>query len=167
MKLFLTLALLSGALYAQTEPGTTNEAGLGDVAPTTTTRGLDIDGTGDMAPQPYPNSGQTRARSNDIAGEDLSPAEQTSSVMQQDATGAPAGGAGKQDTTLDMKDGFVDQVADIPTDQVFEAALSQGKTQTGPYDVMGEEQAMQAEVEREAPVETDTQQEKTLKQQGE
>lgn len=143
--LLLSTLMISGVALAQDEAMDPN---LGDVAPTTTTRGLDVEGTGTLSPEPYPSSGTTRARSNDMLGKDLTSMEQSSSELQEDAE-TPAGGVSKQDATLDIKDGYVDRVADIPTDSVFEMAMALGTTQTGPYDVTGEEQAQQAEVERE------------------
>ena len=96
-----------------------------------------------LSNEAYPTGGLLKRRSNDMGGKDLLSTEQTSSEKQELTGEAP--GEKKQ---LDVKKGYVDQVSDIPADEVFDAALSQGKTQTGPYDTTVQE--VQAE---EAPAE--------------
>lgn len=110
-------------------------------------QGTDPRGTGDMAPDPYPNSGQTDARSSNIMGNESSSMEETSSAAQAGPTQGSGEVNQREQVPLDMKEGYVDQVADRSTEDSFEAALSQGKTQTGPYKTTGNPQAAQEEPE--------------------
>ncbi len=96
-----------------------------------------------LSNEAYPTGGLLKRRSNDLGGKDLLSTEQTSS-QKQEATGEEQ----TEKKQLDMKAGYVDPVSDIPANEVFDAALSQGKTQTGPYDTTVQE--VQAE---EAPEE--------------
>lgn len=95
-----------------------------------------------LSNESYPGGGLLKRRSNDLGGKDLLTTEQTSSE-KQDLTEMKPG----EKRDLDMKPGYVDQVSDFPASESFDAALSQGKTQTGPFDTT---QTMQAE---EAPAE--------------
>lgn len=98
-----------------------------------------------LSNESYPTGGLLKRRSNDLGGKDLLQTEQSSS-RRQDLSGKPA----VEKKALDMKKGYVDRVSDMPADEVFDAALSQGKTQTGPYDTTAPAPEAQAE---EAPAE--------------
>lgn len=96
-----------------------------------------------LSNEAYPGGGNLKRRSNDMAGKDLLTTEQTSSEKQENS-----GSAQSAKKELDVKKGYVSPVSAIPADETFDAALDQGKTQTGPYDTTATE--MQAE---EAPAE--------------
>lgn len=96
-----------------------------------------------LSNEAYPTGGLLKRRSNDMGGKDLLSTEQTSSEKQE-----LTGEAAVEKKQLDVKKGYVDQVSDMPADEVFDAALSQGKTQTGPYDTTVQEvQAEEATAE--------------------
>lgn len=82
-----------------------------------------------LSNEAYPTGGLLKRRSNDMGGKDLLSTGQTSSENQE-----LTGEARTEKKELDMKKGYVDPVSDFPASEVFDAALSQGKTQTGPYD---------------------------------
>jgi hypothetical protein len=91
--------------------------------------GMDALPETNLSNEAYPTGGLLKRRSNDMGGKDLLTTEQTSSEKQE-ISGEPQ----TAKKALDMKDGYVDPVSDFPAHEVFDAALSQGKTQTGPYD---------------------------------
>jgi hypothetical protein len=132
----LLIALSAGAQETMGEPSDTSPPGFGDLAPETSTTGKGLDGT-NLAPPVYPNSGQTGSRSSSLGGHENTPVTQSSGTLQ---------GALAPEDEVEEKP-YPSVIPNRSPSQSFERAMSEGKTQTGPYPVGGETdaQAQQAE----------------------
>lgn len=123
---------------AATNPGThSSPAGLGESAPTQTSRGTDINGAGTMGQDSYSNSGMTKKHSSDVSGNDA-PAANLNSDNQNSVVPE------RNPTAQSSKKGYVDPVPEEGVAGETNSALSRGSTQTGPYNREGKFQAQEA-----------------------
>ncbi len=113
-------------------PGTfaTPNAGLGNSAPETTTRGTDVNGAETMGTGASPSSGMNPSRTNDVTGSDQ-------------ATTMQSGNADPDTEANENLERSNTSANPIPTD----TTLQSGKTQTGPYKTPGNKQSQEAEEE--------------------
>lgn len=109
---------------SQTGQGTftTPHAGFGQSAPSTTTRGTDINGAETLGTSEYPNSGMSGRHTSDLTGNDA-------------ASGTYQGKEAKKPVA----------------NRNFDRALDQGSTQTGPFETTNSKQAQEESENRMDP----------------